>query len=108
MSTFDRIDPNHPLTEAARYVNAYADEQGLEATVNWLGMETSLSEVSYLAEQRALRAIYARRGINLNLPEMTNVMLTADERAMLPVLAAAYLDGFAIGWKARELKEAKV
>lgn len=111
MSSFPRIDPRHPLTEAARYVNAYNDEHGFAETVRWLDMEASAEEISYLAEQRALRAIAASMGVSLGSDPVRDeqvarsIISTPLWRDMQPLLIACYLDGIAIGWKGRELKE---
>lgn len=99
MSDFDRIDPNHPLTKAARTVNTSADEHGIEATLFDIGLleEATVSQLFYLAEQRALRALAARRGDG---NPTGAVWLTDDEAALMPLLTSAYLDGFAIAWAA--------
>lgn len=113
MSTFPRIDPQHPLTEAARIVNAMSEERGLEATLEWLDLGTGTGEVAYLAEQRALRAIAAQAvglnmGLNPGLDEATAqaIVRTPLWRDMRMLLVACYMDGMAIGWKAREIADA--
>lgn len=111
MSEFPRIDPNHPLTVAARDVNAFAEEHGIAMTLDWLGMDASPFELAYLAEQRALRAVAASMGHNLGAkPEEDSIVVAAvvgsplwrDNRMLL--LSCA-LDGIVIGWKGHELHE---
>lgn len=109
MSEFPRIDPRHPLTEAARYVNAYSDERGFPATVEWLEFGVSVGELSYLAEQRALRAVAATMGLSLGIDPQRDeqiaqqILASALWQQMKPLLIACYLDGIAIGWKGQEL-----
>lgn len=111
MSKFPRIDPDHPLTEAARYVNAYTEEHGLEATLEWLGLDVGTGELAYLCEQRSLRAI-AATGLGANLGATGNdeaiaraIMATPLWRDMRMLLIGCYIDGIAIGCKARELAD---
>lgn len=113
MSSFPKIDPNHPLTVAARDVNSYAEEYGLESTIEWLKMGAAPGEVAYLAEQRAYRALVAAlEGVNLgSLPpdEANRLLLQIREMPLWkdfsPIVISAYMDGMAIGWRAHELSE---
>ena len=112
MSRFPRIDKNHPLTEAARYTNAYSEEHGLEDTVTWSGMGLDIGELAYLAEQRALRAVAASAGINLgvNAPEVDQAVVDQIVNSQVwdaigMTLIAAYIDGLTIGWVGHRLKE---
>lgn len=115
MSQFPRIDPDHPLTEAARYVNAHAEEHGLPATLEWLGTGVGVGEFAYLAEQRAMRAyLAATRGVNLgaggvDVENMIVAGLASDPRwrEIRLMLIGAYMDAMAIGWKAHELASAE-
>lgn len=105
---FPRIDPNHPLTVAARDVNAYAEEHGLATAVEWLGMSVGTGELAYLCEQRALRAVAAASGVNLSgapQDQLTARAITHTPlwRDMRPLLIGSYMDGIAIGWRAREI-----
>lgn len=103
---FPRIDPNNPLTIAAREANAYAGEHGLEDTLEWAGMPAGPGELAYLAEQRAIRALFAAfHGVDLDLPVPAIVHLSDQERALLPLVMSAYLDGFVIGWRGRAIHE---
>jgi len=113
MSVFPRIDPDHPLTQAARETNAYAEEHGMPETLDWLGMNVDAGEAAYLAEQRALRAIAAASiGMNMGhdrqLDDVTAQAITETPlwRDMRMLLVACYLDGMTIGWKAHEITEA--
>lgn len=110
MSTFPRIDPEHPLARAARATNAVAEERGLDATLEWLGIGEA-GPIAYLAEQRALRAVAAATlGMNLGAnPDgydqavAAAIMQTPLWRDMAPLLLSCYLDGIAIGWKGHAL-----
>lgn len=116
MSIFPRIDPNHPLTEAARYVNSQSEEFGLEKTIEWLEMGVGVGELAYLSEQRALRAVAAAapggvnlgsgaiHGLHADLMAM-EIMQTPLWKDMRMLLIGCYMDGLAIGWKARELHD---
>ncbi len=109
MSAFTRIDPEHPLTQAARYVNDLADERGLNETLEEIGMNVTTSELAYLAEQRTYRAVAAQLGLKLGensaLDELIAVAITNSPlwEDMSTILMAAYMDGMAIGWKGREI-----
>jgi hypothetical protein len=92
---------DHPLAQAAREVNAYAEKHGLEETCEHYGFK--IEDVKYIAEQRALRAIYAFRGVNLNMKEPQIVGLTRAEIPTYIQLTAAYMDALVIGWRAKEI-----
>lgn len=92
---------DHPLAQAAREVNDYAEKHGLEETCEHYGLK--VGDVKYIAEQRALRAIYAFRGINLNLQEPALLLLSPNEQMLALKLTAAYMDALVIGWRAREI-----
>jgi hypothetical protein len=100
--TYERIDPEHPLTRAARPNNAYAETVGSEAVMEGIGMldEATLSQLMYLAEQRAYRVIAAFQGkVNPEGP----VELSVGQRQIVDLfLIPAYLDGMAIGWLGHE------
>lgn len=107
----NRIDPNHPLTRAARETNTYADEHGLQETVNWLGMDLEADQLAYLAEQRALRAVAADRfgeSLGDGPPERdaavaASIVEDPEWEKLRVLVISAYMDGFAIGWKGHEL-----
>lgn len=113
MSEFPRIDPDHPLTEAARGVNAYAEEQGLPATLDWLGMKISPEELAYLCEQRALRAVAASlHAVNLGstnsqeMEDVTRMIVTSPEwKNWRMVLMGCVMDGMTIGWRAAQIED---
>lgn len=98
---------NHPLTEAARYGDAQAEEQGIEAMIAQQGMD--LDALTYVAEQRALRIVIMSTRGAAALKRMAgsgrfeNVSLTQEEDAMLEIFKIAYLDGLFIGWSARAI-----
>lgn len=107
-----RIPPEHPLTEAARIVNAVAEERGLEGAIEWLGVDATVAQFGYLAEQRVLRVIAASSGYNMGTDpvrdEEVTKRITSDPayREKAALLIAAHMDGLAVGWKAHELSEA--
>lgn len=111
MSEFPRINPDHPLTEAARAVNAFAEEQGVEATLEWMGMEVKPEELAYLCEQRAMRAVAAAlHAVNLgsfgseNDEEVAQMIINSPEwKNWRMVLMACVMDGMTIGWRARQI-----
>lgn len=104
MSVYPRIDPNHPLTRAAREVNAIAELNGLEQTLRMIGLDVELGQYAYLAEQRALRALAASEGINLGEPGTENWKPAVSQLPDLVTLTSAYMDGIAIGFKAAALQ----
>ncbi len=103
-SVFPRIDPDDPLSQAARETNAHADAHGLEATLQWLGM-AGAGEVAYLGEQRALRAVAASTLGAGDVDERIarSIVATPLWRDMRMLLVGCYMDGMAIGWKGHEL-----
>lgn len=113
MSVFQRIDPGHPLAQAARETNDYAAEHGLEETLAWLGMDATTDDLAYLGEQRALRAIAAASvGISIGdsdeSPDVAAKVVAAIVetplwRDMRGLLVGCYMDAFAIGWRAHEI-----
>lgn len=114
--SFPRIPVNHPLTEAARYANAYAEEHGMEKTVDWSGMDITVGELAYLAEQRAYRAIAAASGLSLGTSGdhgtygLDDLVIAAIKKTPLwndmgPLLMSCYMDGMMIGWVGRGLKD---
>jgi hypothetical protein len=92
----------HPLAIAAREVNSYAETHGLEETCEYYDLKQE--DVHYIAEQRALRALFAFKGINLNPTHAMVMSLSSAEIAQQIRLAAAYMDGLVIGWRAREIQ----
>jgi hypothetical protein len=91
----------HPLAKAARETNTYAEQHGLEATCEHYDLK--VEDVQYIAEQRALRALYAQYGINLNSPKAMMLNLTTKQIKQHITLMAAYMDGLVIGWRAKEI-----
>jgi len=113
VSSFPRIDPEHPLAVAARDTNAMAEERGLEQTVDWLGMDVGVGELAYLAEQRSLRAVAAATlGMNtgagppaLDAAIVGAIVETPMWQDFRPLLLSLWMDGTAIGWRARQVQE---
>jgi hypothetical protein len=94
---------NHPLAKAAREVNKYAEDNGLEATCERYDLKHE--DVYYMAEQRALRALYARYGVNLNPNYPMMMQLSPEQMAQHVNLTAAYMDALVIGWRAKEIAD---
>jgi hypothetical protein len=92
---------SHPLAVAAREVNDRADERGLVATVRSYGLEAA--DLRYMAEQRALRALFASYGRNLQLKHSTTFQLSESEERLMKTLTSCYMDGLLIGFRAREI-----
>lgn len=88
MSVFPRIDPDHPLTRAAREVNEWAVD-GLEGALEHAGIDVSVGELAYLAEQRALRAVAANAGMLMGNDAET------DERVAQAIVLDAAMAGHA-------------
>jgi hypothetical protein len=93
---------DHPLAQAAREVNDYAEKHGLEETCEHYGFK--VDDVRYIAEQRALRAIYAFKGVNLNMKKPAIIGLTRSEILTHIQLTAAYMDALVIGWRAKAIQ----
>jgi hypothetical protein len=97
----------HPLGLAARYNDAAAEEVGVLQAVADLGLR--MSDVVYLAQQRAIRNVMIATGRIGELQEMyrTNkprhVDFTEVEQAMIEQFALAILDAVCIGWKGHEI-----
>jgi 2-hydroxychromene-2-carboxylate isomerase len=100
---------NHPLTEAARYNDAQAEEFGIERVVEGSGLD--MGAAVHISHQRAMRAVmlttrgekfmqqYAKAGIPQVVP------MSKAEIEMTQNLTALYLDGILIGWKGHVLQE---
>jgi hypothetical protein len=93
---------DHPLSVAAREVNAYAEKHGLQETCEHYNL--AVEDIRYMAEQRGLRVLWARRGKNLNIEVATILALTTEESEALLMLTAGYMDALVIGWRAREIQ----
>ncbi len=112
MSSFPRIDKDHPLTTSAREVNAYSEEHGLEETLEHFGLNVGLGELAYLAEQRAIRAVAGSLGYEFGgkntTPEKDEEMARAIVshpvwEASKLVLIGSYMDGMVIGFRAAQI-----
>lgn len=57
-------------------------------------------DAAYVAEQRALRMILAMRGQDAPM-QFAAIRLTPDEEKLLMKLAAAWMDGLAVGLKVK-------
>lgn len=98
---------NHPLTEAARYNDAAAEEHGFQPAIEQMGLD--LEALAFVASQRALRAVllmtrgeeYLRQYTDPILPSV--IPMSETERQYTDQLAAVLIDGIAIGWKAAHL-----
>lgn len=101
---------DHPLGIAARYNDAECEEHGLGIVIDKQGLE--LADVIYLAQQRALRALWIELGRDMAIFKSSvpvGMPLTSAERRRLVTLQAFIMDGILIGWRARGLSdEAKI
>jgi hypothetical protein len=91
----------YALAQAARDSDAIAEERGVVAAVEDVGL--SYDDLKYVAEQRALRATLIHfdrldelKAIN-DAQEFAAVELDAAEKAFLTLATAAYLDGITLG-----------
>lgn len=89
----------HHLTEAARYMDAMAEELG--GVEPWaVHYQVSVDGLLYVAQQRALRVALDRDGkdpTKLSRTEFTAVRITQSSRAEMPRFVASWIDGFATG-----------
>ena len=92
----------HPLAIAAREVNDLAEKKDLAETIEQYDLK--LPDLLYMANQRALRGVYAAKGINLNLKEAVEIALSPEEKRLHVTLTSCYMDGLLIGWRAREIR----
>lgn len=96
---------NHPLGLASRYNDAEAEEKGLPALVESVGLE--MGTLMYAVEQRATRCVLAvTRPEMLPLPPGFGVIsLTPHERTVHRLMQLALIDGIMVGWRARQIAE---
>jgi hypothetical protein len=99
---------NHPLMEAARYNDARAEERGIEATLDDIGV--NIETLDLVADQRALRLLILMSHGESALKQMessgvTKMILSPSESAMVEWLKIACLDGVLIGWEGKRLND---
>jgi hypothetical protein len=95
---------DHPLAVAAREINdELCEKYGLQGACEKCGLK--LPDLIYMAEQRALRALFASYGRNLQLKRVDTFQLSESEERLCRTLTSAYMDGLLIGWRAREIYE---
>jgi hypothetical protein len=96
---------NH-LAEAARYNDARAEDDGVQAAVAALGLDWD--ELTHVVEQRALRLVLLIHRGDAGLKEWMKsgepARLTVAERTDMMRLQAATIDGVTIGWAAHQIK----
>lgn len=105
-------DPDHPLLLAARYNDAFAEEHGLQGTVESV-LDVPFETVKHVAEQRAIRVVMIRNPARLvsfqeqmkRGAEAQALPFTEEETAEITTLTMVYLDAIALGWKAKELTD---
>lgn len=93
--------------EASRYADALAGEGGLEHAAELASVE--ISELVYVAEQRALRALLVQTGRlgEVDVRNLSAVALSPQERRWLRLATVVALDGLFIGWLAHKLATTK-
>jgi hypothetical protein len=98
--------PENPLLLAARYNDAEAEEFELADLFGRHGLE--LSEVEYLAQQRALRVVLIQSGRIEEIQhqtEPTSVSLSDAERDLMEAMVPLYVDAIFIGWRAKAIED---
>lgn len=97
---------DHVLGIAARYNDADAEEHGFEEVISRQGL--TLEDLHYLAQQRAMRALYVVLGKDMEIFKSPKPIpfpiLSAKERWLFTALTTAELDGMMIGWRAAKLE----
>lgn len=94
---------NHPLTEAARYNDAQAEEIGIMETVKANGLDPIA--VLHIAQQRALRLVVLNNYGIETLEELVRqnakqeLSFTERDRQMIDEISIAFMDGIMIGWR---------
>lgn len=102
----DAPSPDNPLLLAARYNDAEAEEFELADLFGRHGLE--LSEVEYLAQQRALRVVLMQSGRMEEFrhqTEATTVNLSDVERNLMEAMVPLYVDAIFIGWRAKAIED---
>lgn len=112
MSGFPKIDPDHPICIAERALDqeAFEDEGIDKVTMRRFGDTLSLGELSYMAEQRALRGAAvllfgeaAFEGGEMKESVIRKVMGSNYWLANRAILMSLYMDGLLVGWDARKI-----
>lgn len=86
------------LSESARYMDALSEEHGFEKWAELNSIEPQ--GLTYVAEQRALRAAMLLDGQDprlLSRTEVTTIKLSERIRDLMPALTAMAMDGMGIG-----------
>lgn len=96
-------DPNHPLLRAVRANDAAAEAgESIDQILARLGMDADV--VAYVAVQRAMRTLLAANGRQdeISTSEPVALSFTAQESEEIARYMAAWLDGAAAAWSARD------
>lgn len=88
------------LAEAARYADAESEEHGFEGYCKLHGIDPEA--LTYVAEQRGLRAVMVMRGENPNLVRSTPVALSRQEVELMTMFASSVINGIVIGLTLKE------
>lgn len=106
------IAADHPLAEAARFSDAQAEEaESPRVPIEQIGMD--FEAVSYLAEQRAIRAFLAKHGRMEEMRQANAITrfsfmhFNVQEQEEIAWLTALYMDGMTIGWRGYQITEEK-
>lgn len=108
-------DINDPWLVAARTIDAESEQIGIEKVMEKHG--ASLETITFVAEQRALRAVISgtRRGKAVSdmskaaergepVATQTAIELSPQERAMVEMLSAVYVEALFLGYRAAQIK----
>ena len=92
------------LKEACRENDTSAEQHGVAVAALRLGV--NIGDLTYIADQRALRLVLINDGIPMP-DKATPIRLTPEQRLRHTRYMAAYVDGIALGLKAASLEAMK-
>lgn len=95
------------IMEAARYTDATLGEHGDDIERFVVAEEVELAGLVYAAEQRAVRMAMILDGKDprrMSQTHFTRVLLSPRAQAMIPTLAATWMDAFMAGRRATQIE----
>jgi hypothetical protein len=90
----------HEIAESIRNADALAEEHH-DLPAFWKERGVDMAGLTYVAEQRGLRAVMMLQGVNPNQRKPYPVALSAKERQLHALFAAMFMDGFAAAFNLR-------